>query len=262
MVTIVTVQKEAIFEVNHVPEMKANCRMSYHADSLIEDVYINCVELYNSHIANAVGDKRINICLRLSYQVSNMCIELETDEDYGPAAAVPDMPLDQLEVAKEEYVQKLISECIEEKRTDIECRTREQSSTHECKEEKSKRLTESNFVSSLSQICGYNRDKMGLEHENVALNELSKHLHIPFRRGELIIHPEHPFLGASPNALFNEDAIAEIKCPYSIKDMSPQEAYKQQLLTQMYRLSPIKEAPFTTIDAIPQHVLARAFYNF
>ncbi|KAJ8892965.1 hypothetical protein PR048_005546 [Dryococelus australis] len=64
--------------------------------------------------------------------------------------------------------------------------------------------------------------KWGLEHENVALNELFKHLHMPCRRSELIINPEHPFFGASPDALFDEDAIAKIKFPYSIKDMSPQ----------------------------------------
>ncbi|KAJ8892877.1 hypothetical protein PR048_005458 [Dryococelus australis] len=116
--------KEAIFEVHYVPEMKANglflkilseaSRVSYHADSLIEDVDINCVELYNSHIAKAVGRKRINLCLRESYQASNT----EADEDNGPDSAVPEMPLDQLKVAKEEYVKKLTSECIEEKRCD------------------------------------------------------------------------------------------------------------------------------------------------
>ncbi|KAJ8886812.1 hypothetical protein PR048_013024, partial [Dryococelus australis] len=49
---------------------------------------------------------------------------------------------------------------------------------------------------------------------------------MPFRTSGLIIYPEHPFFGALPDALFYENAIAEIKCPYSIKDMSPQEAYK------------------------------------
>lgn len=73
-------------EVNHVPEMKANgmfhdilstaSRVSYHADSLIEDVDTNSVESYNSQIAKAVGGKRVNLCLKQSYQVSNVCIEL------------------------------------------------------------------------------------------------------------------------------------------------------------------------------------------
>ncbi|KAJ8889190.1 hypothetical protein PR048_008687 [Dryococelus australis] len=72
-------QKDAIFEVNHVPEMKANglfleilsaaSRVSYHADSLIEYVDINCIELYKSHIAKAVGVNCVNLCLRQSYQV-------------------------------------------------------------------------------------------------------------------------------------------------------------------------------------------------
>ncbi|KAJ8892966.1 hypothetical protein PR048_005547 [Dryococelus australis] len=168
-------KKEAIFEVNPVPEMKANGifleilsaanTVSYHADSLIDYVYINCFELYNSHIAKAVGGKRINICLRQSYQVRcqsaviaynkkdellrvihktlnnkssyKKFTELKkkesakkdnardfpiADKDYGPDAAVPDMPSDQLEVAKEEYVQKFTSECIEEKRNYIESR--------------------------------------------------------------------------------------------------------------------------------------------
>lgn len=183
---------------------------------------------------------RVKRCLQYS----------EADEDYGPNAAesVPDMPLDELEVAKEEYVQKLTRECTEEKKIDIECRTRGQSSTHEWKEERRKRLTASNFgrickmrastsCSSLVQsiryptFVGTTGTKWGLEHEHVALAELSEHLHIPFRRSGLLIHPEHAFLGASPDALFDEDVIAEIKCPASIKDMSPQEAFKVKKLT-------------------------------
>ncbi|KAJ8894263.1 hypothetical protein PR048_006875, partial [Dryococelus australis] len=263
--TIVTVQKEAIFEVNNVPKMKANAdrSVSYHADSLIEDIDINYVELYNSHIANAVRCQSAVIAYnkkdelhRVIHKTFNNkspykkftklkkgCAKKDNarnfpraDEDYGPDAAVPDMPLDQLEVAKEEYVQKLTKE----KRNDIECRTRGQSSTQEWKEEKRKRLTASNFAStscsSLVQsvryptFVGATEMKWGLEHEHVALNELSKHLHMPFRRSGLIFHPEHPFLGALPDALFDEDAIAEIKCPYSIKDMSPQEAYKRKMV--------------------------------
>ncbi|KAJ8879701.1 hypothetical protein PR048_020309 [Dryococelus australis] len=109
----------------------------------------------------------------------------EADEDYGPDAAVSDMPLHQLEVAKETYVQKLTSECIEEKIIYIECRTRGQSSTHE------KRLTASNFGRSVREptFVVTTGTEWGLEHEHVALNELSKHLHMPFRRSGLIIHP-------------------------------------------------------------------------
>ncbi|KAJ8879674.1 hypothetical protein PR048_020282 [Dryococelus australis] len=204
----VTAQKEAIFEVNHIPEMKviglfleilsAASRVSYYADSLIEDVDINCVELYNSHIAKAVGGKHINLCLRHTYQKRRGMI-LNTE----------------LEI------------------------------NNQGTSEKRKRLTASNFpstsCSSLVQSVRYPTfvgtagTKWGLKHEHVALNELSKHLHMPFRR----------------NALFDEDAISEIKCPYSIKDMSPQEAYKkprsQHSMSFRSMSSPV---PFTTFGVV------------
>ncbi|KAJ8874782.1 hypothetical protein PR048_022671 [Dryococelus australis] len=133
--------------------------------------------------------------------IAKRCLQYSwADEDYGPDAAVRDMHLDQLEVAKEEYVQKLTSECTEDQRDNIECRSRGQSLTHEWKEEKRKKLTASNFGNIIQSIryppfVGTTGTKWGIENEHVALTETSKHLLMPFRRSGLIILPEHPFLG-------------------------------------------------------------------
>jgi len=42
-----------------------------------------------------------------------------------------------------------------------------------------------------------------------------------------------PFLAASPDGLIGNDAIIEIKCPYSAKDFSPNDAQKQNKLKYM-----------------------------
>lgn len=42
-----------------------------------------------------------------------------------------------------------------------------------------------------------------------------------------------PFLAASPDGLIGNDAIIEIKCPYSAKDLSPDDAQKQNKLKFM-----------------------------
>lgn len=39
-----------------------------------------------------------------------------------------------------------------------------------------------------------------------------------------------PFLAASPDGLIENDAIVEIKCPYSAKDFSPDDTQKQNKL--------------------------------
>lgn len=39
-----------------------------------------------------------------------------------------------------------------------------------------------------------------------------------------------PFLAASPDGLVGENSIIEIKCPFSIKDFTPQDAHEQKKL--------------------------------
>jgi hypothetical protein len=46
----------------------------------------------------------------------------------------------------------------------------------------------------------------------------------------LFIDKNKPFLAASPDGLINSNAILEIKCPYSAREITIDEAIKNKLL--------------------------------
>lgn len=41
----------------------------------------------------------------------------------------------------------------------------------------------------------------------------------------LFVDPELPFLAASPDGLIEKDSIIEIKCPFSIRESTPENAF-------------------------------------
>ncbi|KAJ8888975.1 hypothetical protein PR048_008469 [Dryococelus australis] len=171
--------------------------VSFH-DSLIEDVDTNCVELYNSHIAKAIGGKHSNLCLKQLYQgrcqsaviVYNTKGKLhrvihKTLKNKSPGCHIKKFTELKKGSAKKDNARKFqrVNECIEEKKNGIECRTRVQSSKHKSKIEKRKRLTASNFrricklrtstsfsllVQSVLYLTfvGTTGTKWGLEHEH------------------------------------------------------------------------------------------------
>lgn len=49
----------------------------------------------------------------------------------------------------------------------------------------------------------------------------------------LFVHRKLTFLAASPDGLIDNDGIVEIKCPASIKDMTPEEAFENKKLNFM-----------------------------
>lgn len=49
----------------------------------------------------------------------------------------------------------------------------------------------------------------------------------------LFVDFDLPYLAASPDGLVGDDSIIEIKCPFSIKDFTPMEAYNEKKLKFM-----------------------------
>ena len=47
-----------------------------------------------------------------------------------------------------------------------------------------------------------------------------------FRKGGFVIHPEHDWLGATPDGWITESTLLEIKCPFSKKDIKDPEEFK------------------------------------
>ncbi len=76
----------------------------------------------------------------------------------------------------------------------------------------------------------------GKKHEEVALKQYEEHQHgsghdtLSVRKCGFVISEDHPFLGASPDALVcdptNADqfGLAEIKCPFSSRNVTPSQA--------------------------------------
>ena len=62
--------------------------------------------------------------------------------------------------------------------------------------------------------------QFGLANEQVAKKALKLKLGKEITPCGLFIHSEIPYLGASPDALIDNDGIVEIKCPFSAKDVS------------------------------------------
>lgn len=92
------------------------------------------------------------------------------------------------------------------------------------------------------RILGHNPQKdtaamaWGKSNESIALDKYkqekvtSGHEHIVVTSSGLWVSPQHPFLGASPDAAIYDPSesqafgFAEVKCPYKFKDVSPKDA--------------------------------------
>jgi exodeoxyribonuclease (lambda-induced) len=56
--------------------------------------------------------------------------------------------------------------------------------------------------------------KWGRENEEQARRDAEAELNLDITEVGLIIHPDHEWLGASPDGLSEDSGIVEIKCPY------------------------------------------------
>ncbi|KAK5643017.1 hypothetical protein RI129_009184 [Pyrocoelia pectoralis] len=77
-----------------------------------------------------------------------------------------------------------------------------------------------------SAACDY-----GNKFEPVARSTLEKIINQKIEPCGLFIDEEQPFLAASPDGLIGDRGLLEIKCPYSARDMTPEEGIKQRKIT-------------------------------
>lgn len=71
----------------------------------------------------------------------------------------------------------------------------------------------------------------GKQNEARALDALGKYFHISIKKCGLFIHQNFCYLGASPDGLVSDNAIAEVKCIYGAKETTPEEAICRRKLT-------------------------------
>lgn len=160
------------------------------------------------------------------------------DKDYGATDSVPDMTEEQYVAAKSEFLIKLKK--TKEQIANIEMNTRNQTSSLLWLEERQIRLTASNFgkicklrpstnststIQNLiySKFCGNDSTNYGKISEPFALEAFEKTYNVKVNNCGLFIDEINYFLGATPDGLVGDDAIIEIKCPASIKNISPLE---------------------------------------
>lgn len=120
---------------------------------------------------------------------------------------------------------------------EIEASTRNQGKSKEWKEHRTMRLTSSNF----GRICtatnntdfpklaaGYTQVKdiqskytnHGKKYESKAIEKLEEKLDIKTTECGLIVSSTHPYIAGSPDRLYNDDTVVEVKCPYTAHNKS------------------------------------------
>jgi putative phage-type endonuclease len=87
-----------------------------------------------------------------------------------------------------------------------------------------------------SEFTGNVATQWGNDHEAQAIGDFVMEMSIEVEDCGFIVHPEHTWLGASPDGLTSDGGILEVKCPYSqkIKTLAEQPHYYAQVQMEMY----------------------------
>lgn len=75
--------------------------------------------------------------------------------------------------------------------------------------------------------------RYGIENEPIAKKSIEIKLCVHILPCGLFVHKKLTFLAASPDGLIDNKGIVEIKCPASIKNMTPGEAFENKKLNFM-----------------------------
>lgn len=149
--------------------------------------------------------------------------------DYGTQSTTPDLTADELNRAKESFLQNL--SLLTSDKEKIQLSTINQRDSDDWIELRKNMITASNFglvvkrrentskaklvenilyKSNLSHIAAIAH---GVDNEHLALQQLAIQENVTIRPCGLFVDPEYPFIGASPDGLIDQDSIVEIKCP-------------------------------------------------
>lgn len=159
------------------------------------------------------------------------------NEHYGAHSAKPDMSPEDLEHAQTYLLSML--QVTEAERNELERATVGQSSCPRWEEERKQRLTASRFkdVASRRKNPGVLTKRLlysvvpkseamewGLSHESVALAAYEESTGNKVEKCGLFVDLTRGYLAASPDGLVGEDRVLEVKCPFSVKHLTPEQA--------------------------------------
>lgn len=170
----------------------------------------------------------------------------QSDPNYGTACEKPDLSTEEFEVSKKIFIESLKKTPMELE--EIEKRTREQYNSIEWLDTRKKILTASNFgtickrrattscqclVKSLVSPKNFisSPTEWGKSNEANAIRQLSDTLKIEIINCGLFISAQYPYLGATPDGLIGEKGLVEIKCPFSARNMVPDDGIREKKIT-------------------------------
>ncbi|KAL4718047.1 hypothetical protein ACJJTC_012087 [Scirpophaga incertulas] len=162
--------------------------------------------------------------------------------EYGPTSSAPDMPDDELNKAKEEFVKNL--KVLTMNRHCIERSTVLQKDSSEWLEIRKNLVTASNFglickrkisigTAPLVKNILYKKNLAhiasiahGIENEQQAIQQIQQQEKVVISPCGLFIDEMYPFIGATPDGLISDDIIVEDKCPITAAKIEFIEAVK------------------------------------
>lgn len=161
------------------------------------------------------------------------------DQDYGMADEIEDMDEDIYINKKEEFLRSL--QKTKEEILNLEIITRGQSKNVTWRMSRNNLLTASNFgtVCKLrsstnprrliqnilsSDFKGSVATRWGNDHEEIAKAQFEETYRLKVKDCGLFVCEEYLYLGASPDGVIDQDTIIEIKCPYSARFLTPEQA--------------------------------------
>ncbi|KAK4881945.1 hypothetical protein RN001_005264 [Aquatica leii] len=168
----------------------------------------------------------------------------QKDKYYGPHCNKPDMTPENYEISKEAYLKDNMN-MAEKEIQEIEENTRIQSQSQLWFSERRKRVTASKFYTICTKLPYTSRKSLvrsiiqpkdfssaatdyGVKHETDAIKCLSKKIEKEIIKCGLFIDQELQFLAATPDGVIDKDSIVEVKCPYSSRNMSPQDGIESR----------------------------------
>lgn len=173
-----------------------------------------------------------------------------TDESYGEHCQKPDMSDGEFENEKNEYLKKI--ELSPEEIVQIEIKTRNQGNSMEWRNLRRQKLTASNFgdvcrrqlhtpCKNIVRRILYPKKidteslRYGRRNEKRAIEALEREIGVNITPSGLFIHEKKPYFAATPDGLVNSDGIIEIKCPYSARNLTPDEGIEKRQITMWKR---------------------------
>ncbi|XP_050520342.1 uncharacterized protein LOC126893859 isoform X2 [Daktulosphaira vitifoliae] len=78
------------------------------------------------------------------------------------------------------------------------------------------------------------RNKYGINSEKLAINEFNNKMNVNIQPCGVFIDENLNYLVASPDGLIGKDAIVEVKCPFNVRNMIPEDAIKNKNIRHVF----------------------------